>query len=267
MRPPSAAGSCRGSARRAQTRRRPISASPTRASSTCPSQSMEKQYLPSPSPVGRDSIRVRLTPRTANWLRMSISAPGWSSRRNAITEVLSAPGRAPAAGQAGRPRRTWSPRRRCRARRRPARPARNARPRSPGQRGVQLRRRRPAGPLRRSTRRAASRASGRCLASQRRHCGWACGWPPTGLMSASAVPGRASSANVDGERHLGVDHQLRPVASSSRVAVTAPSTEFSIGTTAPLGRAAAHRVERGLDRRAGQRLGPAAASARAAPPR
>ena len=52
---------------------------------------MEKQYLPSPSPVGRDSIRVRLMPRTANSVSSSISAPGWSSRRKATSEVRSAP--------------------------------------------------------------------------------------------------------------------------------------------------------------------------------
>src|SRR5262249_55794395 len=52
---------------------------------------MEKQYLPSPSPVGRDSMRVRLIPRTANSVSSSIRAPGWSSRRNATSEVRSAP--------------------------------------------------------------------------------------------------------------------------------------------------------------------------------
>ena len=57
-------------------------------------------------------------------------------------------------------------------------------------------------------------------------------------MSASPVPGRASSANATGS---GTSAQITrsvllarsvPLASSSRVAVTAPSTEFSMGTMA-----------------------------------
>ncbi len=39
-------------------------------------------------------------------------------------------------------------------------------------------------------------ASGRCVRSQLRTCGWAAGWAVTVLMSDSLVPGRASSAKV-----------------------------------------------------------------------
>ena len=73
-------------------------------------------------------------------------------------------------------------------------------------------------------------ASGRWLASQCRHCAWACGWPPTVLISASSVPGRVSSANAIGSGCSAQMTRSGPVASSSRVAVTAPSTEFSMGT-------------------------------------
>ena len=46
--------------------------------------------------------------------------------------------------------------------------------------------------------RRATRRAGRSRASQRRHCGCACGWDATVLMSSSAVPGRTSSANDTG---------------------------------------------------------------------
>ena len=44
--------------------------------------------------MGRDWIVVRLMPRTANSVRISSSAPGWSSIRNAASDVRSAPVRA-----------------------------------------------------------------------------------------------------------------------------------------------------------------------------
>ena len=74
--------------------------------------------------------------------------------------------------------------------------------------------------------------SGRLAASQPRHCGMDCGWPPTRLMSPSPVPGLASSANAMGICSSARMTRPFPVARSSRVAVTTPSTELSIGTTA-----------------------------------
>ncbi len=52
---------------------------------------MEKQYSPNPAPVGRDSIRVRSTPRAANCSSSSSSAPERFSRRYATTLVRSEP--------------------------------------------------------------------------------------------------------------------------------------------------------------------------------
>ena len=75
-------------------------------------------------------------------------------------------------------------------------------------------------------------AAGSRSASQRRHWACACGWPPTVLMSARPVPGRASSANATGSGTSAQITRSRAVGSSSRVAVTAPSTEFSMGTMA-----------------------------------
>ena len=66
----------------AQIRRSPIRASPTRASLTCPVQSRKNAYRPSRTPVGRDSIRVRLTPRTASSVKTASSA---RKNRKAIT--------------------------------------------------------------------------------------------------------------------------------------------------------------------------------------
>ena len=74
-------------------------------------------------------------------------------------------------------------------------------------------------------------ACGRFAFSHWRHWAWACGWPLTTLIPARSVPSRPSSANATGSRISVRMISARPVASSSRVAVTAPSTEFSSGTT------------------------------------
>ena len=75
-------------------------------------------------------------------------------------------------------------------------------------------------------------APGRWLAPQRRHWGWARGWPLTVRTSASLVPGRASSAKAIGSCSSAWICRSPPAVRSSRVAVTTPSTELSIGTTA-----------------------------------
>jgi hypothetical protein len=51
-------------------------------------------------------------------------------------------------------------------------------------------------------------------------------------MSAISIPGRASRAKATGSSISARMIRSDPVASSSRVAVTAPSTEFSMGTMA-----------------------------------
>ena len=73
-------------------------------------------------------------------------------------------------------------------------------------------------------------------------------------MSASVVPGRPSSANRIGSSTSRRICTRLAGASSSRVAGTAPSTEFSNGTSAA-SPAAAHRIERGDDARRGFDLG------------
>ena len=51
-------------------------------------------------------------------------------------------------------------------------------------------------------------------------------------MSPSATPGRATRTKLIGHQGLPEDPSSWPVAMASRVAVTPPSTEFSIGTMA-----------------------------------
>ena len=129
---------------------------------------------------------------------------------------------------------------------------------------------------------ATSAASGRVRRSQRRHWASACGWVPTPRTAARVVPGRASSANETGSATSRVTMSGSPVASSSRVAVTAPSTEFSIGTIAAVTsprrtpssadgtvgygcRSALGGRRQGAQRRLGERaLGPEVAEARRA---
>ena len=79
---------------------------------------------------------------------------------------------------------------------------------------------------------ASQRASGRLRAIQRRHCGSATGWPATVLTSSAAVPGRTSRAKEIGSTTSRTIISGSPTASSSIVAVTAPSTELSIAATA-----------------------------------
>ena len=62
-----------------------------RSSSTCPSASMENEYRPSESPMGRDSMRERLTPRVASCSSISSRAPAWLLGRCTTSVVLSAP--------------------------------------------------------------------------------------------------------------------------------------------------------------------------------
>ena len=76
-------------------------------------------------------------------------------------------------------------------------------------------------------------ASGRCSAHQRRVCAAACGCVATRRTSSGRTPCGASRLNAIGTVISRVIISGSPVASSSRVTGTEPSTEFSIGTTAP----------------------------------
>jgi hypothetical protein len=180
--------------------------------------------------VGRDWIVVRLMPRTANSVRISSRAPGWSSARNAASEVRSAPVRAGSGpGGATTTNRVTALARSCTSGAMTARPYRSA-AKAPASAPSTC----PSAACRAASALDASgthSVSGRWAASQPRHCGMACGWPPIRLMSPSAVPGLASSANAMGTCSSAMMTRL-PVARSSRVAVTTPSTELSIGTTA-----------------------------------
>ena len=74
--------------------------------------------------------------------------------------------------------------------------------------------------------------AGRFRDTQIRVWAAACGWVATYLMSSFVTPGRTSSENATGTVISRVILSGSPVASSSRVTGTEPSTEFSIGTTA-----------------------------------
>lgn len=170
-------------------------------------------------------------PRTANSVRISISAPGWSSVRNAASEVRSEP--VGAGSSPGGPTTTnlvTALVRSCTAAATTARPYRAA-AKSPASAASSSpsATRRAASPLEAS---GTHSRPGRFAASHRRHCASACGWPPTVFTSPTAVPGLASSANSIGSVvSARISRSPAPV-SSSTVAVTMPSTELSTGTTA-----------------------------------
>ena len=72
------------------------------------------------------------------------------------------------------------------------------------------------------------------VASQSRH--WAAAWPwvRTDATSPRLVPGRTYNPNSTGMTTSPVIISGSPSTSLSRVADTPPSTEFSMGTTAPV---------------------------------
>jgi hypothetical protein len=79
---------------------------------------------------------------------------------------------------------------------------------------------------------AMKRALGSVRRSQPRTCASACGIVVTVLTSARAMSGRASSAKETASCTSRTICNGSPVASSSRVSDTEPSTEFSKGTSA-----------------------------------
>ena len=76
------------------------------------------------------------------------------------------------------------------------------------------------------------------MASQRRHCASAWGCVAIFLIAETSVPCLANSANCTSTCISRVIISGSPVDSSSIVTATPPSTEFSIGTTAPSASAA-----------------------------
>jgi hypothetical protein len=76
-------------------------------------------------------------------------------------------------------------------------------------------------------------ASGSAIDSHRLHCAAACGWVATRRTTCRPVPGAAIRANEIGSSTSRVTISGSPLASSSSVAATGPSTELSIGTMAP----------------------------------
>jgi len=74
--------------------------------------------------------------------------------------------------------------------------------------------------------------SGILLSAQSRHWAQAWLWVEIRRMSSSRVPGRATSTKLIETRASRRIRSSCPVAIASRVAVTPPSTEFSIGTIA-----------------------------------
>ena len=97
--------------------------------------------------------------------------------------------------------------------------------------------------------------SGRLAASQPRHCGMACGWPPILLMSPSPVPGLASSANAMGICSSAMMTRSFPVGQVIEGGGDDTLDRALDGNHGPFRRAFSHGGQGGLDGGAGQRLG------------
>ena len=209
-------------------------ASPTRSSSTCPSRSIEKQYEPIDSLVGRDSSRVMLMPRAANCSSSASRPPAWSSRWKSTTVVLSAP-----VGSGSAPGRATSTKRVTAACMSPMPSASTSRWCSRAAAGAHTAASYDCGPCSSPSAAAAVdrvgtyAASGRLVAIQPRTWAQACECVPTARTVSNVVPGRAASTKVTGTSTSPVTTSGSPLARASRVADTPPSTEFSIGTMAP----------------------------------
>ena len=73
---------------------------------------------------------------------------------------------------------------------------------------------------------------GKVSSSQLRHCAHAWGWVPMRLMSSGRVPGRTASWKTTETTISATITRGSPWERESRVALTPPSMEFSMGTTA-----------------------------------
>jgi hypothetical protein len=210
-----------------------MSASPTRSSSTWPSRSMEKQYEPIDSFVGRDSNRVMLIPRAANCSSSASNPPAWSSRWKSTTVVLSAPVRSGTT-----PGRATSTNRVTAACMSPIPSASTSSPWSRAAAGAHTAASNGCGPCSKASAAEAVdsvgtyTASGRFSPIQPRTCAHAWEWVPTARTASRVVPGAAASTKVMGTSTSPTTTSGSPLARASSVAETPPSTEFSIGTMA-----------------------------------
>ncbi len=201
----------------------------------CPSASIENEYRPSESPIGRDSIRDRFTPRTPNCSSMASSAPASLSGRCTTRVVLSAPVRA--GTSPGCPTTT---NRVCADGLSAMSCASGTSPYDDTAAGGTRAASKPSGVSPEAIRAAGAvfdvagtcTAPGRCAASHRRHCTHACGCAEIRRTSASATPGAAASVNCTGTSTSCRITSGAPTARLSSVAVTPPSTVLSIATTA-----------------------------------
>ncbi len=75
-------------------------------------------------------------------------------------------------------------------------------------------------------------APGKVSSTQPRHCAHACGWVPMRRMSSARVPGRTASWKTTCTCISATMTRGSPCERESSVALTPPSMEFSIGTTA-----------------------------------
>ena len=209
---------------------------------------------------GRDSIRLRFTPRSANSCSTRTRLPGASGRPQKTIEVFQAPGvggRAVRAVGSGVPAPATRSGSRCRdgPRRPPAAPcSRTARRTRRGpERGPGLARTRPrSGPRRRCCRPARPRACGR---RSRRNRGALGARLRMRDARARSRPAPAASRAIRqcriGMHHLADDLRRSSVSntSASSVALTEPSSEFSIGTSARSALPFLHRHHAVVDRR------------------
>src|SRR3954465_5525829 len=210
----------------------------TAGSSSRPAASTKNMYVPSPSRRGRDSMRVRLTPRSANSARQRTSQPGASSAGSQNTSAVF-PRPPAAAGGASRATHT----------KRVSLPGGSSTPSSSTSQPYS-----PAAPLlpiaahgvssatgRSATTRTASavEAAGTTVARGRRvrrkpaHWPLACGCEATAAMRSSGRAARAIRQWWMGcTSSPAIWTPPSSAASASSVALTAPSREFSIGTSA-----------------------------------
>ena len=75
-------------------------------------------------------------------------------------------------------------------------------------------------------------APGKVSSTQLRHCAHACGWVPIRRISSGRVPGRTASWKTTCTCISATMTRGSPCERESNVALTPPSMEFSIGTTA-----------------------------------
>ena len=184
-----------------------------------------------PSPVGRDSMRERFTPRVVNSARICPRAPGRSSGSGTTSVVLSAPvGAGRAVGRESSTKRVTAPGTSS------IRSASTGSPVCSATSGAHT----AASKSPWATRPAPAAVDGAgvnstpgsAVSAQPRTCAQAWGCVVTRRTSSIATPGRPTSTKLMGTCTSARICSVSPRAISSTVAETPPSTEFSMGTTA-----------------------------------